>query len=114
MAQTQSVRARSRKTPNSLRPKIRHLSHARTLKTIRARLFNHKGIDQKEFNQQKQTVSQQYYLKVLKGLPDTVRRKRPDKWIILHDNTPSDSALCVRDFLAKKSDYSIRSSCLVS
>lgn len=35
-----------------------------------------------------------------------------DKWIIRHDNASSRNTFTVTDFLVKKNDYSIRSSCL--
>ena len=52
-----------------------------------------------------QTVSQVYYLEVLKRLREKVRRKRPElfannSWILHHDIAPAHTALFVREFLA--------------
>jgi len=60
-----------------------------------------------EFVPTGQTVNQVYYLEVLEGLRENVRRKRPrhfttNSWILHHDNTPAHTALYVREFLATK------------
>ena len=56
---------------------------------------------------QGQTVNQQCYLKMLTGLRECVRRKRPgiwpDKWILHHDNAPAHDELRVREFLDNNS-----------
>jgi len=53
-------------------------------------------------------VNQQFYLKVLKSLRDSVRKKRPHTWssgdwFLHHDNAPAHTALSVQHFLAKNS-----------
>jgi alpha-L-fucosidase len=57
-----------------------------------------KGIAHFEFIHQGQTVSQAYYMEILKRLREAVRRKRPElwtnDWILHHDNAPAHKALC--------------------
>ena len=53
------------------------------------------------------TVSQVYYLEVLKRLREKVRRKRPvlfanNSWILHHNNAPTHMARSVRELLATK------------
>jgi len=60
----------------------------------------------KEFVPPGQTVDQQFYLKVLKRLCNSVWKKQPEMlingdWILHHDNAPADTALSVQQFLAK-------------
>ena len=60
-----------------------------------------------EFVPTGQTVNQVYYLGILKGLLEKVRRKRPElfatnSWILQLDNAPAYTALFVREFLATK------------
>ena len=62
---------------------------------------------QKEFVPPAQTANQQFYLKVLKRLCDSVRKKQPAMWSsgfwFLHlDNAPAHTTLNVLQFLAKK------------
>ena len=69
--------------------------------------FYIRGIIHYEFVPTGQTVNQVYYLEVLKRLREKVRRKRPElfasnSWILRHDNTPAQTALSVREFLATK------------
>ena len=69
--------------------------------------FNANGIVQKEFVPPAQTANQQFYLKVLKRLCDSVRKKQPAMWSsgfwFLHlDNAPAQTTLNVLQFLAKK------------
>jgi len=54
-----------------------------------------------------ETFNQVYYLEVLGGLREKVRRKRPklfanNSWILHHDNAPAHMALSVREFLSTK------------
>ena len=65
------------------------------------------GLVNYEFVRTGQTVSQVYYLEVLKRLREKVRRKRPEllannSWILHYDNAPALTALSVREFLATK------------
>jgi len=71
--------------------------------------FHANRIVHKEFVPPGQTVNQQFYLKVLKRLHDSVREKRPEMWssgdwFLHHDNVPAHMALSVQQFLAKKHD----------
>jgi len=64
------------------------------------------GIVHKEFVPPGQTVNQQFYLKVLKRLRDTVWKKRPEMWnngdwFLHHENAPAHTAFSVQQFLAK-------------
>jgi len=66
--------------------------------------FDQKGIVHKEFVPPGQTVNGTFYVEILKGLRDNVRRKRPDHWrnntwLFHHDNAPSHAALLTRWFL---------------
>jgi len=68
--------------------------------------FDANGIVHKEFVSPGQTVNQQFYLKVLKRLRDSVWKKRPEMWssgdwFLHHDNAPAHTALSVQQFLAK-------------
>ena len=68
--------------------------------------FDANGIVHKEFVPLGQTVNQQFYLKVLKRLRDSLWKKRPEMWSsgdwFLHrDNAPAHTALSVQQFLAK-------------
>jgi hypothetical protein len=66
-----------------------------------------RGIVHYEFVPTGQTVTQVYYLEVLKRLREKVRRKRPERfanysWFLHHDNAHAHTALSVREFLATK------------
>ena len=67
--------------------------------------FYAKGIVHKEFVPPGQTVNQQFYLKVLKTLRDSVRKKRPEMWSssdwFLH-NAPCPHGLECAAFFGKK------------
>jgi len=59
-----------------------------------------------EFVPPGQTMNQQFYLKVLRRLRDSVWKKRPGMWssgdwCLHHDNAPAHTALSVQQFLAK-------------
>ena len=73
-------------------------------KTIIVFFFDHNGIVCYNFLAQQQTVYQDYYLEVLKGVQESVQRKRlelwPDKWINRHSNTATPNALGVCKFLS--------------
>ncbi|UYV61726.1 hypothetical protein LAZ67_1006170 [Cordylochernes scorpioides] len=76
------------------------------IKTMLITFFDSRGFIQKEFVPAGQTVTGEYYLKVLKRLIARIRRIRPeyrdeDSWCLLHDNASSHSSLIVRRFLAK-------------
>jgi hypothetical protein len=68
--------------------------------------FNWKGIVHHEFVPRGETVSKEFYLKVMKRLREAVRRKRPEvwtnkTWMLHHDNAPGNASLLIREFLAK-------------
>jgi hypothetical protein len=51
---------------------------------------------------QGQRVNQAYYMEILKQFHEAVCRKRPEDWILYHDNAPAHKVLSVKHFLAKK------------
>ena len=68
--------------------------------------FYANGIVYKGFVPPGQTVNQQFYLKVLKRLRDSVWKERPEMCssgdrFLHHDNAPAHTALSVQQFLAK-------------
>jgi len=69
--------------------------------------FDWKVIVHHEFVPRGETVNKEFYLKVMKGLREVVRRKRPEAWTnktwMLHlDNAPPHASLLIREFLAKQ------------
>jgi hypothetical protein len=77
------------------------------MKTVLITFFDFKGTVHFELVTQSQTVSQAYYVEILKWLPEAVRRKRPElwpnDWILDHEDVPAHKALSVNKFLAQKS-----------
>jgi len=106
------------KPPNS--PKANKARQVRSnVKIMLISFFNAKGIVHKEFVPPGQTVSQQFYLKVLRSLHDSIWKKGPEMWSsgdwFLHrDNALACSALSVQQFLAKKQHEGYPSSSLFS
>ena len=77
------------------------------VKTPLNTFFNNKGIIHKEFVPAGQTINAAFYQEVLNRLLQRIRQVRPDshrtgKWILLHDNAPTHSAIRMRQFLAQK------------
>jgi histone-lysine N-methyltransferase SETMAR len=77
------------------------------METMIITFFDIKGIVRFQFIPQGQTVSQAYYVEILKQLHESVRRKMPElwpnEWILHHDNAPAHKARSVKQFLAPKS-----------
>jgi hypothetical protein len=77
------------------------------MKTMLITFFNIKVTIHSEFIPQGQTVSQAYYVEILKRLKEAVLRKRPElcpsDWILHHDNAPTHKGLSVKTFLTRKS-----------
>ena len=90
------------KTPNSPRPK-KGWQVPSNVKIMLISFFY--AYVQKEFVPPGQTVNQQFYLKVLKTLRDSVRKKRPEMWSssdwFLH-NAPCPHGLECAAFFGKK------------
>ena len=68
------------------------------------------GIIHYEFVPNGQTVHQVFYLEVLKGLREKVRRKQPEifankSWILHHNNATAHTALSMRGILAHHSVF---------
>jgi hypothetical protein len=63
------------------------------LKTILVCFFDYKMIVHDKFVLQRQTMNQQCYLEVLTRLWESVRRRKPDKWILHHENAPEHDVL---------------------
>ena len=86
-------------TPNS--PKAKKVQQVRSnVKIMLISVFDANGIVHKEFVPPGKTVNQQFYLKVLKRLRDSVRKKLPEvwssgDWFLHHDNAPAHTALSV-------------------
>jgi len=92
------------KTPNSPKPK-KAWEVQSDVKIMLISFFDANGIVHKEFVPPGQTVNQQFYLKVLKTLRDSVRKKRPEMWSssdwFLH-NAPCPHGLECAAFFGKK------------
>lgn len=93
------------KSPSSPRPKKARMSRS-NVKAMLTVFFDYDGIIHYEFAPPGQTVTQHYYLEVLRRLREKIRRKRPEKWadnsfVLHHDNAPAHSAHRIKDFLAK-------------
>jgi len=83
-----------------------HWSKSR-VKIMLLTFFDIRGIVHYEFVPTAQTVNQVYYLEVLEGLREKVRRKRPEifannSWILHQDNAPAHTAMSLREFLTTK------------
>jgi len=94
------------KTPSSPWPKkIRQVRSK--VKTMLICFFDIQGIVHREFVPRGQTVNQEFYLGVLKGLRERVRRTRPElwrtgKWLIHHDDAAAHMALRICQFLTSQ------------
>jgi len=91
------------KTANSPRPKLPSVQ-TKSQNNV-ADFFLYYRIVHYEFVPAGQTVNQVYYLEVLERLHEKVRWKQPklfaiNLWILHHDNTPTHTALSMREFLA--------------
>ena len=78
-------------------------SHVKVMLTV---FFDSEGVVHYEFLPQGRTVNKEYYPEVMQRLRVAVRKKRPDawrenRWMLQHDNAPSQSLFLVRAFLAK-------------
>lgn len=61
--------------------------------------FDYRGVVHSEFLPTGQTVNKEYYLSVMRRLREAIREKKPDNsWFLHHDNTPSHTALILREF----------------
>jgi len=92
---------------NSNSPQAKKARQIRSnVKTMLISSFDATGTVHKEFVRPGQTVNEQFCLKVLKRLCDSVQKKRPEmwssgNWFLHHDNIPAHTALSVQQFLAK-------------
>jgi histone-lysine N-methyltransferase SETMAR len=91
-------------TKRSPHLKKAHMSRSR-VKTIIIVFFENRGIVHEEFVPPGQTVNHAFYKDVLERLRKRVQRVQrdiADDWVLQHDNTPDNTALSIREFLAKK------------
>ena len=65
-------------------------------------VFDSEGIIHHEYAPNGQTINKEFYLEVLRRLLASVRRKRPEKWTLHHDNAPAHTSHLVQQFLAKQ------------
>jgi histone-lysine N-methyltransferase SETMAR len=91
---------------NSPRPKKPRMSKSK-IKTMLICLFDIRGTIHFESVPKGTTVTQIFYVEVLKRLTDAMRHKRGKLWrdrslILHHDNAPAYSSLRVSQFLAQK------------
>ena len=75
--------------------------------------FDFEGVVHYEFSPRGQTITKEYYVKVLKRLRDAVRKKRlrfwsNGEWLLHHDNAPAHSSNLVQQFLAKHQIIQLR------
>ena len=76
------------------------------MKVILIVFFDFNGIVHHEFLPRGQTVNKEYHLQVQRRLRQAIRKKRPylwknNSWLLHDDNSPADTSLLVREFLAK-------------
>jgi histone-lysine N-methyltransferase SETMAR len=100
----QSAEQRSTGTPPS--KKVRRQPSTTKTMIIFFFFFDTRGIVLHEFVPQGQTVNQEVYISVLRGMRNALRRHRPDlwasgHWALLHDNARTHTALNVSIFLTK-------------
>jgi transposase len=76
------------------------------MKTTFITFFDIKDTVRFEFILQGQSITQTYYVEILKRLHEDVRRNGPELWandsILHHDNAPANKALSVKQFVAQK------------
>ena len=70
------------------------------------RFFCHEGVIHHEYAPPGQTLTKEYYIKVLRRLRDAIRRKRPQFWAsgdwqFHHNNAPAHCSALMQAFLAK-------------
>ena len=93
------------KTPNS--PKAKKAQQVQSnIKIMLISFSDANGIMHKEFVPPGQSVNQQFYMKVLKRLRDSVRKKLPEMWsssdwLLHHDNAPTHTASNVQQLWQK-------------
>jgi len=68
--------------------------------------FYSEGIVHHEYAPDGQTINKEFYVEVLRRLPESVPRKRPEKWrvgdwILHYDNAPAQTSHLAQQFLAK-------------
>ncbi|VVC25608.1 Transposase, type 1 [Cinara cedri] len=94
------LRSSQWKTPNSPRPKKARQVRSQ-VKVMLTVFFDYQGVVHHEYTPKGQTITQEYYIDVLRHLRDAVRRKRPEfkesgSWKLHHDNAPAHSAHVVQ------------------
>ena len=95
------------KGPTSPRQKKGRQVRSKT-KVMLLAFFDSEGIVHHEYAPDGQTINKEFYVEVLRRLPESVRRKRPEKWrdcdwILHHDKAPAHTSHLLQQFLAKHS-----------
>ena len=72
--------------------------------------FDFRGVVHYEFRTPRQTANKEYCLSVMRRLREAIRLKRLElwannSWFLHHDNSPSHTALVLRDHFVKKSTH---------
>jgi [histone H3]-lysine36 N-dimethyltransferase SETMAR len=89
--------------PKSPKPQKVRIQKSK-VKTMLIAFFDAKGLIHHEFVPEGQTITGNFYVKVMARLAGRMRRVRPQchDWVLLHDNAPAHSSAVVSQFLAKR------------
>ena len=87
----------------SMRSNKSHLQKSK-VKTLLIAFFANKGIIRKELVPAGQTINAAFYQSVYNPLLQRIRPElyRTGKWMLLHDNDPTHTAIRVRQFLFRR------------
>ena len=102
------TKVQSSQWTNKTSPRPKKARQVRSKIKVLLTVFYASGVVYQEYLPEGSTVSQSYFVEVLKSLRDAIQQKRPElwrtgDWFFHHDNTPAHSALRTREFVAKHS-----------